>query len=264
MRGVRRATAARHRARRDPRASAPRPDPLRRAGLRLRRGSAQAQRRAARPGRPGARHLLRHAGHGARARRAGGGRRGGRVRPLAPDRVRAGPPARRAAERAELLDEPPRHRVRGAARLHRAGGLDRVARRRAREPRARAVRDPVPPRGRAHALRHPDPRDLPAGHLRAIDGLERRLDRRGADRANPGPGGRRQGDLRPLGRGRLERGRPAHLQGGRRPAHVRVHRPRPDAQERGRAGREGVPRRVQGPAGGRGRRGALPRPSWRA
>jgi GMP synthase (glutamine-hydrolysing) B subunit len=39
---------------------------------------------------------------------------------------------------------------------------------------------------------------------------------------------------------------------------VRVRRSRPDAQERGRAGDRGLPRPLQGPARGRGRRDALP------
>ena len=45
----------------------------------------------------------------------------------------------------------------------------------------------------------------------------------------------------------------------RRPAHVRVRRPRPDAQERGRAGHLRLPRPLQGPARGGRRRGPLPR-----
>ena len=48
-------------------------------------------------------------------------------------------------------------------------------------------------------------------------------------------------------------------QGGRRPAHLRVRRPRPDAQERGRPGRRRLPRPLPGPARRGRRRGALPR-----
>ena len=63
-------------------------------------------------------------------------------------RLLAGP-----ARRADLLDVAPRHRLRGAARVHRAGLVDRVAGRRVRVRRARDLRHPVPPRGRPHALR---------------------------------------------------------------------------------------------------------------
>ena len=52
-------------------------------------GAPQAAAGAARARRPGARHLLRHAGDGARAGRPRRGRRGRRVRPLAADRARA-------------------------------------------------------------------------------------------------------------------------------------------------------------------------------
>ena len=48
-----------------------------------------------------------------------------------------------------------------------------------------------------------------------------------------------------------------------RPADVRVRRPRPDAQERGRAGHLRLPRPLQGPARRRRRRGPLPRPPRR-
>ena len=68
------------------------------------------------------------------------------------------PPARRACPRAAVLDEPPRLRLRAAAGLHRARLEPRLAGRRLRGHRARALRDPVPPRGRPHAVRHGDPR----------------------------------------------------------------------------------------------------------
>ncbi len=128
---------------------------------------------------------------------------------------------------------------------------------------ARAVRDPVPPRGRAHPLRHPDPRDLPPRRLRLRHGLERRLGGRGADRAHPRAGRRRARDLRPLRRGRLLGCGAADPSRRRRPAHLRLRRPRHDAQERGQPGRGRLPRPVQGAAGRRRRRGALPRPAGR-
>ena len=173
-------------------------------------------------------------------------------------RLLAGTPGR-----AELLDEPPRHGLRGAARVHGAGVVDGVARRGDRERRAGAVRDPVPPRGRAHALRDAHPRDVPARHLRVRHGVVRRVGHRGADRADPRAGGRREGDLRAVRRGGLVGGRAADLPGGRRPADLRVRRPRPDAQERGQPGGRRVQGPVQGAADRGGRRGALPRAAGR-
>ena len=149
------------------------------------------------------------------ARRPGGGRRGRRVRALPAHGRRARPAARRGPGGAELLDEPPRHRLRGPAGLHRAGVLHRVAGGGDGGPGPRPLRDPVPPRGGAHPLRHPDPRDLPARHRRLRHVLERRLGGRGAGGPDPRAGGRRQGDLRAVRRRGLVGGRAAHLQGGR-------------------------------------------------
>ena len=53
------------------------------------------------------------------------------------------------------------------AGLRRAGVVHGVAGGGDRGHRARPVRDPVPPGGRAHAVRHHDPRDVPARHRRA-------------------------------------------------------------------------------------------------
>ena len=50
------------------------------------------------------------------------------------------------------------------------------------------LRDPVPPRGRPHAVRAADPDHVPGGHLRLRAHLERRLDHRGADRGDPRAG----------------------------------------------------------------------------
>ena len=86
---------------RDPRARARGAGALRRPRLGLLRGGAEAAPRAARARDPGARHLLRDAGDGARARRPRRGRRRGRVRPhRAQPRRRRRPAARRAAARA--------------------------------------------------------------------------------------------------------------------------------------------------------------------
>ena len=70
-------------------------------------------------------------------------------------RATAGHAARRAAARADLLDVPPRHRLRAAARAsprwppRRGSPVAAVEDRRARD-----LRHPVPPRGRPHPLRH--------------------------------------------------------------------------------------------------------------
>ena len=124
---------------------------------------------------------------------------------------------------------------------------------------ARPLRHPVPPGGRPHALRQPGAALVPRGHLRLRHELVGGVGRRGAGRAHPRAGRRREGDLRAVRRGRLVGGGAAGAQGGRRPAHLRVRRPRDDAQERERAGRRRVPRPLQGAARGRRRRGALPR-----
>ena len=77
-------------------------------------------------------------------------------------------------------------------------------------------------------------------------------------RPDPRPGGQGPGDLRPVGRRRfIGRGRAA-ARGDRRPAAVRVRRPRPAAARRGRAGGPPVPRPLQHPAGPRRRLGDLP------
>ena len=124
------------------------------------------------------------------------------------------------------------------ARRLRGDGRDRRRRRwrpwRARE--RRHVRRPVPPRGGPHALRHRPAQVVPVRRLRLrahVDGDPRH---RGAGRAGAGPGRRRARDLRPLGRRRQRRGGADRAQGDRRPAHLRLRRPRPDAPERGRAG----------------------------
>jgi GMP synthase (glutamine-hydrolysing) len=61
-------------------------------------------------------------------------------------------------------------------------------------------------------------------------------------------GGRRQGDLRAVGRGRQLGRRRADPRGDRRPADLRLRRPRPAAPGRGRRGRDHVPRPLQHPA----------------
>ncbi len=99
--------------------------------------------------------------------------------------------------------------------------------------------------------------------LRRRPQLERGVDRRRADRSDPRAGRGRPRDLRALGRRRLVGRRAARPPRDRRPADVRLRRPRPDAKGRGRAGDRGVPRHLQGAAGRRRRGGALPRAARR-
>ena len=146
-------------------------------------------------------------------------------------RLLAGP-----AARAAVLDEPSRRGLRAAARVRGARRQPRLAGRGARGHGARPLRDPVPPRGRPHALRPADPRPLPDRDRRLCSRLVAGLGDRRAGRADPRPGRRRRGDLRALRRGRLGDRGGARAPGDRRPAHLRARRPRADAQERGRPG----------------------------
>ncbi len=102
----------------------------------------------------------------------------------------------------------------------------------------------VPPRGAPH----PQGRET-LRELRASGRLQGRLDDgrlpRGGDRQDPRSGRRRQGDLRAVGRGRQLGRRRADPRGDRRPADLRLRRPRPAAAGRGRTGRHHVPRPLQ-------------------
>ena len=128
----------------------------------------------------------------------------------------------------------------------------------------RVYGDPVPPRGRAHAVRPGDPHALPHRRVRLRAHLVRGLDRRGADRAHPGPGRGRTRHLRTVRRRGLVGRGAARPPRGRRAAHVRFRRSRADAQGRGRSGDQRLPGQLQGPARRRGRRAALPGPARRA
>ena len=224
-------------ARRDPRAAAEGPGALRRAGIGLRARGAALPDRAARPRDPDAGHLLRDAGDGPEPRRQGRGGGVGRVRARrAHPHRRRRPPARRPARGAELLDEPPRHGLRAAAGLRRPRLDPGLAGRRLRGSRQGPLRDPVPPRGRPHALRDRDPDPLPARPCRLRAAVVAAVGDRRAGRPDPRPGRRGHGDLRPLRRGRLVGRRAARPQSGGREADLRLRRPRADADERGRAG----------------------------
>ena len=263
MRGLCRAVAGDDLGGEDPGAEAEGLGPLRRAGFGLRAGSAEVPDSAARPWDSDAGDLLRDAGDGAGARRAGrvGGDGGVRAHRPGPARRRR-QAARRPARGAELLDEPPRRRLRGARGLHRAGLEPELAGCRLRAARPRPLRDPVPPRGRPHALRDRDPHPLPARRRRLRGAVVAAVGDRRAGGEDPGPGRGRQGDLRPLRRRRLLGRRAARPQGGRRQADLRLRRPRADADERGRAGGRGL-RPVRHPARPRRRRRALPRQAGR-
>ena len=100
-----------------------------------------------------------------------------------------------------------------------------------RGPGAADLRRAVPPRGGPHrrAARSCSKRFLydvcgcrPTWTMTSI--IEASVD------GDPGPGRRRAGHLRPVGRRRLGGGRRARAQGDRRPADLRVRRHRPDAR----------------------------------
>ena len=133
-----------------------------------------------------------------------------------------------------------------------------LAGRRLRGARSRPLRDPVPPRGRPHALRDRGPDPFPARDRRLRGAVVAAVGDRRAGRQDQRPGRRGPGDLRPLGRRRLLGRGAARPPGGGGEADLRLRRSRPDAAERGRAGRRGV-RAVRHPAGPRRRRGAVPR-----
>ena len=264
-RGVLRAAAAPRRRRGGAQAPPEGADPVGRPRVGVRRGRAAARPGAARARDPRARHLLRDAGDRADARRARRGRRGGRVRPLAADgeRRRAGCwPARRPSSRA------------GCRTATRCSSRRRASRRwrRRRESPVAALEDVE--RGIYGIQFHPEVVHTPYGQqilttfLEDICGCERTWsaasiieEQIAAIRAQVGDG---KVDLRALGRRRLLGGGAARAPRDRRPAHVRVRRPRADAQERGRAGHLRVPRPLQGAARRRRRRGPLPRAAGRA
>ena len=94
--------------------------------------------------------------------------------------------------------------------------------------------------------------------------LDAGLRDRGRGRAHPRAGRSGARALRALGRRRLGRRGAARPQGGRRPADVRLRRPRPPAQGRGAQVRRDVRRHFRVPPRPRRRARALPRAGWRA
>ncbi len=227
-------------------------DPLRRARLGARQGRAARAQGDLRGRHPGARHLLRRAGHGGAARRQGRGRPPPRIRPRRSRGRRRQPAVRgRLGEGPEIsgLDEPRRPRHRAAEGLQGARHLVERADRHDRRRRAQVLRHAIPSRSGAHAARRRDP-----AQLRAQDrGADRRLDHARlqgrSDREDPRAGRQRKSDLRPLRRRRLGGCRGAHSRGDRRSAHLRAGRSRPDAARRSAESRGAVPRQLQHPAG---------------
>ena len=227
------------RPRRHPRAGArPEPacvDPERRAGVGLRGGRAARRPGAVRARHPDARNLLRHAAHGAGPRRRGRPNRHLRVRQDRSDRsgvgALCGPP-----RRADRLDVAPRFRDRAARGRTRRRGLALDADRGVRKARPPPLRCAVPSGGHAHPAWHRPAEELPLQRGGRTAGLDSRGRDRGAGRAHPRGGRARARAVRSVRRRRLCRRRAARAQGDRRPAHVRVRRPRAVACERGRAG----------------------------
>ena len=207
VRRLQRAASPRHAARADQGAGAEGPRALRRAGIGLRRRGAGAPRRScSSSGIPVLGICYGMQSDGPRARRpveqAPAGEFGRSQLTL---RDGGGTLLDGPAGRAAVLDEPPRHRLRAAARLHRARLEHGVAGRRGRGHRARALRDPVPPRGRPHAVRHRDPHPLPPRRRRLPREVVAGLGDRGAGPSDPRAGRRGPRDLRPLRRRRLGR-----------------------------------------------------------
>ena len=170
-------------ARRD-RAPAPdRDHPLGRAGERLRRGRAALAARALRARHPGARHLLRHAAHGAPARRHRERSRG--PRSTAAPRSQVGDRGTLLAgleERETVWMSHGDHVAAMPAGLPRRRGHRQGAHRRLREPRARPLRHPVPRRGHAHRVRPRRAAQLPVRRLRRARRLAHGLLSRRGDR----------------------------------------------------------------------------------
>nr|BFE76553.1 hypothetical protein GCM10020092_098540 [Actinoplanes digitatis] len=138
-----------------------------------------------------------------------------------------------------------------ASSAERAGG-------RVREPGDPPGGRAVPPRGGAHPAGAGDAPALPLRHRRHRADLDVLQHHRRPGRRDPRAGRRQAGHLRPVRRRRLGGGRGAGAQGDRRPAHLRLRRPRAAACRRGRAGREGLRRGDRHPPQGRRRRRVLP------
>ena len=184
-----------HLGREDPRAGAEGADPLRRARPR----STSRGRRRSRPSCSISRSRCWASVTGCRRwswRSAAGSSRPSRASSAAPTwscatgggRLLGGLP-----RGAELLDEPPRRRLRGAGGVHRPRLQPQLAGRRLRAARPRPLRDPVPPRGRPHPLRDRDPDPLPARRRRLRAAVVAAVGDRRAGRARSRPRSARGG-----------------------------------------------------------------------
>ena len=224
-----------------PRSAAARTRPVGRPCLGLRRRRPARRSGDLRARRADAGHLLRDAADGPGARRDGRVERGVRVR----EGRRRASVVRRAVPRSPArpgrLDEPPRLGDGGAARRARHGVLRR--RRRSRRSRTRSASStPSSSTPRSSTRRRAS--EMLESFLYDVAGappswtpaavIEEQVER---IRAQVGS---EQGHLRALRRRRLRGRGAARAQGRRRPAHLRVRRPRPPARERGRAGRRDV------------------------
>ena len=139
-----------------------------------------------------------------------------------------------AGRAASGLDEPRRPRHGAAAGLRgRRRVRERALRRDRRRAAANSTRRSSTPRSRTRRTA----RSFSPTSPTSVAGLRRRLDDgrlpRAGDRPHPRAGRQGQGDLRPFRRRRLGRRRRADPRGDRRPAHLRLRRPRPDAPGRG-------------------------------
>ena len=185
----------------------------------------------------GPRHLLRHAACSTSRRRRGGARRRsastGRPTSTIDDASICCRHRRGAAT--PRVDEPRRPRRRAARRASSTlAHSDNSPVAALRRPRAAGLRRAVPPRGRAHAARQRDPRELPLPHLRA----PRPTGRWSPSSTSESPRIREQvgdaaRDLRPLRRRRLVGRGGAGPPGDRRSAHLHLRRQRPAARGRG-------------------------------
>ena len=166
----------------------------------------------------------------------------------------------RPSRAAQRVDVPRRLRDRRTGGLHAAGLDGRHAGGGVRGRRPQVRRRPVAPRGAAHRARPAGPRALPARDRGLPADLDDAQHRRRAGRGHPRADRRRPRDLRVVGRRRLRRGggdRPAR---DRRPADVRVRRPRDDAPGRDRAGPPRLRGRLRHPRRGRRERPVPRRP----
>ena len=131
---------------------------------------------------------------------------------------------------------------RGARRDEGHGHHVRSARGRVRGRRPQALRRAVAPRGAALDVRPAGARELPPARCGPEGGVDRGERRRRPRRLGACPGRRGPGHLRPVRGRRLLGCRGAGAEGRRRPADLRVRRPRAAALGGGRAGREGLRR----------------------